>query len=301
MFAIYKNCYKVRLSFFIILLLNSCFLFAQDASEYLGFIKLNDTSLISYRINFVETNSDILGYSITDMGGAHETKSIIKGYYNKKNKTVTFKEEGIVYTKSSITTDNFCFVNFNGKIKKSGNNTNIEGVFKGLYDDDKECVSGEIQLTNFNKIFKKAERIDKKIGKSKLIKNKVKGNINLVKSLDSLKLNFIHKGEELSFFSKDEKVKFVIHDAGKEDGDKINLIVDGTFILKDYVVSQEKKIIEILLKKAKTKIKFEALNVGSISPNTVHLEIIDSKYNIQTLTNLDKGESAYITIVKKSL
>lgn len=289
----------MRLIIFIIFLLKSCFLFAQVPSEFLGFIKLNDTSLISYRINFIETNSDILGYSITDMGGAHETKSTIKGYYNKKDKTVTFKEEGIVFTKSPITTDNFCFVNFDGKIKKSGDNTKIEGVFKGLYDDDKECVSGEIQLTNFNKIFKKAERIDRKIAKSKLIKKEVKDDINLVKSLDSLKLNFINKGEELSFFSEDEKVKFVIHDAGKEDGDKINLIVDGTFVLKDYVVSQEKKTLEIPLKKAKTKIKFEALNIGSISPNTVHLAIIDSKYNIQTLTNLDKDESAFITIIKK--
>lgn len=274
-------------------------MFSQNASEYLGFIKLNDSSLISYKINFIKTNNNILGYSITDMGGAHETKSTIRGYYSKKDKVVTFKEEDIVYTKSHITTDNFCFVNFSGKLKKAGDNTKIEGFFKGLYDDDKECISGEIRLTNFNKIIKKAERIDKKIAKSKLVKKEVKESINLVKTLDSLKLNFINEGEELNYFSSDAKVKFIIHDAGKEDGDKINLLINDTFILRNYKVTQTKKIIEIPLDESKTTISLKALNVGSISPNTVHLEIIDSKYSIQTLTNLDEGEEASITIIKK--
>ncbi len=282
-----------------IYLLFNCFLFSQETSEYLGFIKLNDTSLISYKINFTVKADNILGYSVTDIGGAHETKSTIRGYLSKKDKVITFKEKGIVYTKSPITTDDFCFVNFSGKIKKTGDNARIEGVFKGLYDDDEECISGEIRLTNFNKITKKAERLDKKIAKSKLIKKETKQKVNLVKSLDSLKLNFVGKDEELSFFSVDQHIKFVLHDAGKEDGDKINLLINNISVLNDFTVTQTKKIIEVPLDKLKTKITLKALNIGAISPNTVFLEIIDSKNNVQTLTNLDKGEETSITIIRK--
>ncbi|WP_298900757.1 hypothetical protein [uncultured Psychroserpens sp.] len=272
---------------------------AQAKSEFMGAIKLNDTSFISYSVHFSEKEGVIDGYSLTDFGGPHETKSMISGFFNDKENRITFKEQGIVYTKSEVNTDDFCFVNFKGSLKKLNGKGEIKGDFKGLYGDGQECISGEILMADMKKIDKKAKKLDKKIDRSIFVKKEVKEKVNIVKLVDSLKTTFISKDETLNFFSKDKKVTIVLYDAGQEDGDKINLKIDSKIVLRNYVVTKEKKKIEIILDKPQTTLELEALNIGKVSPNTVFLEIEDSKNNYKALTNLKEKEKAKITLLKK--
>ena len=82
--------------FILTLLLFSEVIYAQNEQEYLGIIKLNDSSFISYRLNLLENNNLISGYSITDIGGDHETKSNITGEFNDETNILSFKEVGII-------------------------------------------------------------------------------------------------------------------------------------------------------------------------------------------------------------
>jgi hypothetical protein len=66
-------------TFFLIYLLFNTLGFSQGTYEYFGAIKLNDSSLISYKIIVTENNGLVSGYSLTDLGGAHETKSYLTG------------------------------------------------------------------------------------------------------------------------------------------------------------------------------------------------------------------------------
>ena len=72
--------------FFLIFLLNYQLLFAQLDHEFIGAVKLNDSTVISYLINFSENNGNVTGYSITDLLGPDETKNIIEGKYDAQTK-----------------------------------------------------------------------------------------------------------------------------------------------------------------------------------------------------------------------
>jgi len=133
----------------IVFLMCSLSVFSQYEYEYLGIISLGEDAIISYKISFDEKNGIIEGKSLTDLGGPHETLSYLSGYFDDKANTLEFYESGIVYTKSTITQNDFCFVHFSGSMKNLNERQNVEGNFKGLYSDGKECISGEIKLSNF--------------------------------------------------------------------------------------------------------------------------------------------------------
>lgn len=286
------------LVFILILLLFGEVMFAQNEQEYLGVIKLNDSSFISYQLNLLENNNLISGFSVTDIGGEHETKSNITGEYNAKTNLLTFKEVGIIYTKSEVSDYDFCFINFKGIVKTIDSKKNIEGEFVGLYNDGSNCINGEIKLRNIEKIEKKAERIDKLIKKSKQLDKSVKSTISVTQTLDSLKMNILKPNQNLTMFTVSLELKLNIYDAGKVDGDKINIYVNDTIFLRNYVVDKNIKQLIIPLNSKSTIIDVLALNTGTISPNTAKIEIIDQKNNINTLTRLKTGEKTSITIIK---
>ncbi len=286
------------LTLFIFILLNCRFAFGQSELDYLGVIKLNDSSFISYTLKLVEKNEIISGYSITDIGGVHETKSNITGRYSKRTNTLSFKEVGIIYTKSEVPDYDFCYIHFNGEVRNINAIKNIKGKFNGLYNDGSTCINGEISLRSIHKIEKKALKIDSRIQKSKKIAPEVKEKVSLTKTLDSLKMNILKSNQNLSMFSSSSKVKLQIYDAGKVDGDKINIFVNDTLLLKNYIVNDQKKQLVISLHSKLTTIKIRAINVGSISPNTAKIEISDQENNIKTITSLKKGEKTTITIIK---
>jgi len=279
-------------------LFSSTSIFSQKEQEYYGVLKLNDTALITYKLNLIEKFGLISGYSITDIGGEHETKSIIKGFYNNKTNNLIFKEEEIIYTKSKVTEYDFCFVHFDGSLKEINSKKNIKGKFSGRYSDNTSCIDGEILLNNVEKIEKKIRKVEKFIKKTKKIDQETKNKIDIRNTLDSLKTNILRSDQNLSMFSKDSELKILILDAGKVDGDRINVYINDSLILKSYTVTKEPKKIIIPLKSKFTKVKFEALNTGEILPNTAKIELIDSNNKISTISSLSKNEKTSITIIK---
>ena len=284
--------------FFLLFLLIPFCSIAQNF-EFLGVIKLNDSSFISYKLVFDRVKDSINGYSLTDFAGKHETKSNIKGFYNEEENILTFKEYDIIYTKSTVVENDFCFVNFSGKLRNLDRAKAFSGDFKGLYSDGQKCLDGMIIVNDAGRIAKRVEKIDRKIQRSRRFSDSIKENISARKILDTLNRNIIAKGENLNIFSRDQEVKLKLYDAGKEDGDRINLFVGGEKVLSDYTVTKEIKQIQIPLNSKSVTIRIEAINVGSSAPNTVRLEIEDSQNFIRTLTNLDAGEKAEVTILKK--
>lgn len=271
---------------------------AQEDYEYLGVIKLNDTSYISYKIAFKEVDGLLSGYSVTDIGGTHETKSFISGFFDAEENSINFYESGILYTKSPVVQDDFCFVHFEGRLKQLDDRQGIEGAFEGLYSSGERCINGNISLLNFRKILKRARRLDNKIDRMKLISKEKRDKVNLVQELDSVNMNVIKKGERLNVFSKSDAVSLVIFDAGQEDGDRISILVNGVTVLNNYTVSRLEKMIRIPLDNDETKVKIMALNNGTIGSNTVKVDIDSGGGIIETITNLNGGESAELVFIR---
>lgn len=273
--------------------------FSQQNSDFMGVIKLNDTSFISYKIAFEIENDSISGYSITDLGGDHETKSNVIGSYNEESGEFIFQESDIIYTKSPIIENDFCFVHFKGRVKDIYDVEEIEGNFTGLYSDGKSCLDGAIKMVSIEKIKKKAEKVDRKIQKVKRLDDEIKKQVSVAKTIDTLSMNIIASNENLSILTSDQQVELTIYDAGKEDDDRIDLFINGERVLENFKVTREKKIIPIKLLKDQTKIEILALNEGTSPPNTVKIHFKDSRNYVTTLTNLKLGEKAGISLVKR--
>lgn len=267
--------------------------------NYLGVIKLNDTSFISYKLAFEEIDGRIEGYSITDAGGPHETKSNIKGRYDAEEKRLVLNEYDIVYTKSPIDELDFCLVNFSGKLKALKKGKPFSGDFKGVYTDGTSCLDGQIIMTPLAKVEKRAEKADKLIQKSKKFSKKIKENVSVATALDTLSMSVVKKDENLNVFAKTNEVIISVYDAGKVDNDRINLYVDGKLVLEDYAIAKAKKEIPITLLQQHVVVRVEAINEGTSAPNTVKVEIKDGSRLISTRTSLKTGDQASLTLVKQ--
>lgn len=289
--------YLKFLTFTILLLTNVSF--SQENYDFIGVIQLPDNGIISYRVFFTEMNGDINGFSVTDLQGDHETKSIISGKIDKENDKLTFKESEIIYTKSDELTSDFCFIHFKGKLKLNNSKALIEGSFEGLYNDGVKCTDGSIKLVGEDALYKKANKLTKKINKTNRISDSIKSSFSPVKMINDLKMNTLNSNNNINVYTTSENYSIKLWDAGKEDGDKIFIYLNGKILISKYEVIKQVKEIDIKLVKGVNVLKIVAYNNGKIAPNTAKMIITDGTLEHDLSTNLSKGEFAKITIIRK--
>ena len=272
--------------------------FSQNKYEYVGGIKLNDSLVIPYRITFNENKGKVKGFSVTDLGSEHETRSNIFGEYNEKNKTLSFREVGIVYTKSPVSQNDFCFLNTTIKNFVFGKTKRAKANFVGLFSDYTQCINGEILLNSVEKTEKRIQKVVTKINRSKKIADSVKQRLVGLDIMSNFKMNVLKKNGTLSVFTDAKAIQLTIFDGGKLDGDRVSIIQDGTFLLIEYEATKTKKVLVIAIENKKTILQIKAHNEGTIAPNTVIVEIDDGKNNIKALSNLKEGEITTMHIYK---
>ena len=192
----------------------------------------------------------------------------------------------------------FCYVNFEGKINLEKTNGKLDGSFRGMYKNKDKCIDGTLTLVSLRKIENTVEKLTQKINKSKKIDPVVKEKYNPVQMLDSLKINKLNKDENLNVFWISKQVKIDIWDAGKEDGDIINLYHNDKLLLSNFTISNVKKSILIELEEGDNIFKIVAVNEGDIQPNTSQISLEDSGRFFELMANLKKGNQANITIIR---
>lgn len=286
------------LSFFLIFF--SSFVSSNTSYEFYGVLKLNgkDESAISYKIVFTESNGKINGYSITDITGEHETKNIIAGTYDAKTKILVISEKNIVYTKSTISDDLFCFVNFTSKIKLESNKTKLKGDFSGLFKNKKKCINGTFELIGSSTVNKLLQKVNKRIQKSDELKTEEKVKYNPIKIFDSLQTQQMSANQNLNIFNNGQKLTFAIWDNGVEDGDLINFYHNNQLLLKNYMVTSQKKKLDVLLSGISNEFVIEAINQGSQGLNTA-MVVVEGDQSVSFQTNLLEKETAKVTILKQ--
>ena len=290
---------KNSLSFFFFFFLTGLLTAQQVPFEYMGAIQLNDSSFISYKLVFEELNGMVKGYSITDIGGPYETKSTILGEYNEVTKDFNFKELDIVYTKSPLDNFDMCLVHFNGSIKKMTSNKEIKGPFKGKYIDDKACLNGDLFMTNIQIAMERAQKLDKKLQKSKKVSQEIKEKFRAVTAVDTLTQSNIKVNENLNVFAEGNEVILSIYDSGKVDDDRINLFVNDRLVLDNFTITAEKQKVILKRQSEPLRVKIVALDEGTSAPNTVKIEVLDTNHLMSTRTILKTLEEAHLTFIFK--
>ena len=140
------------------------------------------------------------------------------------------------------------------------------------------------------KLEKKIEKIKKKVDKKYQEKYQ---DTSLVKRTQILK-----DGDDFTINWESNKLKLYIWDANKEDGDKIQLTINGNIILDDFETKNKRKKIKFKLLKGENTIEIKAINLGASPPNTSRIELVDSKTEYPIITQLELGKSAIIKVVK---
>jgi len=271
--------------FLFLILTNICI--SQDAKyNYLGTLLLSNNTPISFSIHFNEENGVVNGYSLTNIGTPDETKSDISGMYFKKDKSFQLQETQILSTSSEADLSTFCFIHANLYIKGRLGNKRLEGEFVGLFANNDTCASGKILLMEKEKLEKKIKKIKKRIEKFEEKRPTV------------LQTKQLKDGDDFVLNWESEKLTLYLWDGNEEDGDKIQLIINGKIILNEYETKRKRKKIKYKLQKGKNTIEIKAIGLGTSPPNTSRIELVDSKTKYPVVMQLSLDKSAIIIIVK---
>lgn len=263
---------------------------SQNTFNYLGTLILSNNTPISFSLNLQEQNGIINGYSITNINTPDETKSEISGLYFKKDKSFQLQETQILQTNSEAPLNTFCYINMNLSLKGKFGTKRLEGTFLGNFLDSTQCASGKIILMEEEKLIKKIEKVKKKINKQT---SKTPTDTNQIQQTKILK-----DGDEFTINWESGKIKLFIWDANQEDGDKIQLIINGNIILNNFETKNKRKKIRYRLIDGVNTIEIKATNLGTSPPNSSRIELVDSKTKYPIITQLELGKSVIIQIIK---
>jgi len=280
----------MRISIIILFFTISFQSFSQNTFNYLGTLILSNNTPISFSLNLQEQNGIINGYSITNINTPDETKSEISGLYFKKDKSFQLQETQILQTNSEAPLNTFCYINMNLSFKGKFGTKRLEGDFTGNFLDSTQCASGKIILLQKTKLEKKIQKIKKKVEKKY---NEKYQDTSLVKRTEILK-----DGDDFTINWESSKIKLFIWDANQEDGDKIQLIINGNIILNDFETKNKRKKIRYRLIDGVNTIEIKATNLGTSPPNSSRIELVDSKTKYPIITQLELGKSVIIQIIK---
>ena len=264
--------------------------YSQNTFSYLGTLVLSDNTPISFSLELQEDNGIVNGYSITNINTPDETKSEISGLYFKKDKSFQLQETQILQTKSEAALNTFCYINMNLSLKGKFGSKGVQGTFKGNFLDSTECASGKVILMERTKLEKKIEKIKKKVEKKY---NEKYQDISLVKRTEILK-----DGDDFTINWESNKLSLFIWDANMEDGDKIELTINGNIILDNFETTNKRKKIKYKLAEGENIIEIKATNLGTSPPNTSRIELVDNKTKYPIITQLELGKTAIIKIIK---
>jgi len=280
----------MRYILLIIIAFISTSIYSQNTFSYLGTLILTNNKPISFSLELQEDNGIINGYSLTNMNTPDETKSEISGLYFKKDKSFQLQETQILQTKSEAALNTFCYISMNVSFKGKFGTKRLEGTFTGNFLDSIECAKGKIILIERTKLEKKFEKIKKKVEKKYNEKNQ---DTSLVKRTQILK-----DGDNFTINWEGNKLRLLIWDANMEDGDKIQLTINGNIILDNFKTTNKRKKIKYKLLDGENTIEIKATNLGTSPPNTSRIELVDNKTKYPIITQLELGKTAVIKIIK---
>lgn len=288
---------KIFILFSFMLSLNS---FAQKDSNIYDFFggKIFNNKAVFYRLVFQINNDEISGYMYTDEQGSNETKSIIKGKFNSKTKSIIFTEDRKLFSKSNKKTESLCYLKGVISLDLTPKLSVLKGSFFEETDFGLKCQNGEINLRSPDAYAKFKLQLEEK-KKEIVVKKENKPKELHIPTFESNKKTIIKDDEEIVIFWSSEKIVLSIWDDMKEDGDRITISFNDEKILDNFTLKNKKKEIELKVLNPENKLVFTANNTGYLADNTARVDLFDNKLKHQIITKLQVNKSVTVIIKKQ--
>lgn len=267
---------------------------------FLGTVSTSDGQVFSYKLQFTDSEGSIRGYSITDVMGPNETKTLIRGTIDKRQKQIRFRETRVLSTKTKITSkdDFLCFINGSLKVTSKKGTTILKGSFTGYKEDGKtECSSGKLMLVSAKDVMDilmkkdiKPDSITKKVLASEPEGRKTTTS-PVKEQVAEGSVSKILPGSVRVIAVSGAIVKLNIWDAKTVDGDVISIMQNGRTILSKHMITEVYKELNVTLHNSDADtLKVMAINEGSEPLNTARIKITsggDTQY-VDASTTMDK-------------
>lgn len=299
-----------KILFIICLSFSFISLHAQITNEvFVGAVTTADKQTYSYKIQISDSNGVLTGYSITDVMGPDETKTLLKGTVNAAKKTIRFKETRVVYSKSK--SPDLCFLSGTLKISSKKGTTVLKGTFTGKKSDGAtECASGNMALISGKDIMSKLlnskmknDTMVDKISKVLAADNEPQTEKVVYQTEDAVpesKIMKVTPGSTKELICPGTNATLTVWDARTIDGDIITITQNGAVILDKYTLRGIYKDINVHLRENMSDtIKVIAINEGTEPLNTARMKITSGSMTqyIDASTTMDKP--IWIVLKKK--
>lgn len=264
----------------------------SDTLYFVGKVKISHSETYSYALRFlILSDNSIKGYSLTDARGISETKNRITGKYDSAQKIISFKEQAVLRSKVDTGKSSLCYINAILHIKPNKLGELLTGKFTGVSSMGNQlCGKGEITLYNAQGIrdMRAAIYHTEAYTPDQVVDAKQENASAITKILSSVPKAFI---------LSDREITIKLWDNGIPDGDRVSVLCNGKYLVKNYVLDTIPKSWRVKLPDSESNmISIIPLDEGNSPPNTAMMVIESSaeKYSIELQAKKDETRTLYL-------
>lgn len=282
-----------------------------------GYMGVQGGESFHYDLKLKDSVGNILsGYGYTYQNKENDVKTYVVATVDRANKTVQVKEVTILENNFFKSHATICLVE--AILKYAATEKSLSGSLITITaGNGANCSKGSISFSNaaeieqlFNPQSKTVAEKPVAIAPTPVVKTPVRKPVKVITDTASVqqkvvvpeppKQTVITEGKDKTYEWKSEEIVFEIWDGNTVDNDKVNVLLNGNIVLKDYVLSKAPKQLKMPVGGNELNIiSIEALNEGSEPPNTANIKLIDGNESYDVVAHNKFGKTALIKIKKK--
>ena len=251
---------------------------------FLGKMEIKGGETFPYKLSLDISGADVKGVSITTQEGK-ELKAWVRGVINRDKNIMVLAETGPIGRLSD--TVEMCYFNSILKWKLKKGRYVLSGAFVGKDKNNVSCSQGSVLL-----------EAPESQGDPLLKVQRVQVQIDSVEPSSQVAGGAVTAGHDQRIDWSTSSCVLELWDGGLEDGDIVNVLINGKPLLTDYVLTAVRKKVSIPVTDKLTTITIVAGAEGANPPNTAELQLTDGS-EVHRLTAFNKkGKSASVILVK---
>jgi hypothetical protein len=303
------------------LLISAPHVIAQK-NEYLlrGYMGVQGGESFHYDLRLKDSVRNILsGYSSTYQNPENDVRTSVVAELDRDGKTLHIRESTIMQNNNFKSRAIICLVEV--QLKYSSLDKNLFGTLITMTaGNGANCSKGSISFSNKDEIdhlfnpslinTSPAAPSSSNIvatpprKPTKVVYDTVVTRRNNLPALPQTpappKQTIITEGQDKTYQWNSDEIVFEIWDGTTVDNDRVTILLNGTEVLKDYVLAKNKKELRLPIGGNELNIiSILALNEGSEPPNTANITIKDGDVSYDIMAHNKFGKTALIKIKKK--